>query len=444
MEAGIFGEPGVGKTSIFLAAIKILLKNGLSRRVLVIAPLRVCYQVWPAEIEEWADFRGLTYHVLHGKGKTDLALEKNARIFIMNPDGLPWLSRGDRFRRLGADVLLIDESSKFKGWTTQRMKILKPRLASFKRRWISTGSPASKSYLDLFSQIFICDRGAALGPYITHFKALYFYNPDGMGWTWLPQQGAEERIQKLIKPYILRLENKDLPVVVDDVIRVELPEDARKAYDELEVDFLTKLKNGEIVTAMSAGTATAKLSQIANGSLYYEGDHERKVATLHNSKLEALCDLRDELQGQQLLVLYEFQADLWRIAKSVFPKSRLEDVPYIGGGVTPKRGAELEASWNAGELRDLLGHPASMGHGLNLQKSGCRHVCWFGISWDWELVDQTIRRVRRPGNPSGDVFVHYIVARDTVDEAKLRSLRRKKKGQDELLSALRDYAKGRG
>src|ERR1700690_1747540 len=158
-EAGIFGEPGVGKTSIFLAAIKILLKNKLARRILIIAPLRVCYQVWPAEIQEWSDFNELTCHVLHGKGKNDFALDQDCQIFIMNPDGLPWLMQGNRFKRLGADVLVIDESSKFKGWMTLRMKLLKPKLASFKCRWIGTGSPAPKSYIDLFPQIYICDRG---------------------------------------------------------------------------------------------------------------------------------------------------------------------------------------------------------------------------------------------------------------------------------------------
>jgi SNF2 family DNA or RNA helicase len=442
-EAGIFGEPGVGKTSIFLAAIKILLENKLARRVLLVAPLRVCYQVWPAEIHEWIEFNKLTYHILHDKGKTDFALDQDGQIFIMNPDGLPWLMQGDRFKRLGADVLVIDESSKFKGWTTLRMKLLKPKLASFKRRYIGTGSPAPKSYLDLFPQMFCCDRGAALGQYISHFRQAYFFNPDRMGWSWLPQKGAEEAIQKLIKPYILRMENKDLPTVQENVIRVELPEAARKVYDELEEEFITKLKNGEMVTAVSAGTASMKLCQIANGSLYFEKDFTRKVATLHDAKLDALKDLRDELQGQQLLILYEFQHDLFRIAKTLFPKLKLVDVPYIGGGVTPKRSAELEAQWNAGELTDLLGHPAAMGHGLNLQKSGCRHICWYGINWDWELVDQTIRRIRRPGNPHADVFVHYLCCKGTIDEAKIRSLKSKKKSQDRLLDSLLEYAQTR-
>ncbi len=441
--AGIFGEPGVGKTSISLAAIKVLVEAKLVRRVLVIAPLRVCYQVWPAEIKEWQDFSKLTYHILHDKGKTDFALGLECAIFIINPDGLPWLMQGDRFKRLEADVLLVDESSKFKTWRTQRMKLLKPKLRTFKRRWIATGSPSPKSYLDLFSQIYLLDEGRALGRFITHFKMLYFFNPDLQGWNWVLKEGAKETIQKAIAPYILRMENKDLPAIQENVIRVELPSDARKVYDDLEEEFLAQLKNGEIVTALSAGTATVKLCQIANGSLYYEKDFEKKVATLHDAKLDALRDLIDELQGQPLLVGYEFQHDLLRIARALFPKTKLENVPYIGGGVTPKRGAELEQQWNAGELPLLLGHPASMGHGLNLQKSDCHHVAWYGINWDWELVDQMIRRVRRPGNKHADVFVHYIVASRTIDEAKMKSLRTKQKSQNGLLDALRAYAQER-
>lgn len=442
-EAGIFGEPGVGKTSIFLAALKVLLENDICKRVLIIAPLRVCFQVWPAEIQEWRDFNKLTYHILHDKGKTDWALNLDVQIFIINPDGLPWLMQGDRFERLGAEVLLIDESSKFKGWMTQRMGLLKPKLTSFARRWIGTGSPAPKSYIDLFPQIYILDLGAALGRFITHYRHQYFFNPDMMGWDWKPKKGAEEEIQKKIKPYILRMENKELPAVQENILRVELPEEARRVYDELEEEFLTKLENGEIVTAMSAGTASMKLCQVANGSLYYDGDYGRKVATLHDAKLDALKELLGELQGSPLLVLYEFQHDLMRIAKALFPKAKLEEVPYIGGGVSPKRSAELERLWNAGELTMLLGHPASMGHGLNLQKGGCHHVAWFGINWDWELVDQAIRRIRRPGNRHADIFVHYIVASHTVDEAKVRSLRDKKKRQDGLLEALKAYAQER-
>jgi SNF2 family DNA or RNA helicase len=443
-EGGIFGEPGVGKTSIFLAALKVLLEHGGVRRALIIAPLRVCYQVWPAEIAEWSDFAGIRCHVLHGKGKTDHALNGDAQVFVMNPEGLVWLMQGDRFKRLGADVLLIDESSRFRGWSTQRMRLLKPKLASFKRRWIGTGSPAPKSYLDLFPQIYCADRGRALGQFISHFRFQFFYNPDMMGWKWVPKPGAEEAIQRLIKPCVLYMENKDLPAVQENVVRVELPKEARRVYDDLEDEFLAELENGATVTAVSAGVATAKLSQISNGALYYENEErERGTLPMHAAKTEALQDLLDELQGNSCLVLYEFKSDLAAIARALFPGKRLDEVPYIGGGVTPKRGAELEAQWNAGELDVLLGHPAAMGHGLNLQKGGCRHVCFYGIPWDWELADQAIRRIRRPGNRHADVFVHYICAVKTIDEVKLRALKSKDKSQRGLLDALKLYAKER-
>jgi SNF2 family DNA or RNA helicase len=439
-EAGVFGEPGTGKTSIILAAIKVLLKHRLCKRVVIIAPLRVIYQVWPAEIKHWQDFTELRCHILHDKGKQDFFLEQDFDIFLINPEGLPWLA--PRIKQLNAQVLVVDESSRFKGWMTQRMKLLKKMLPTFKRRWIATGSPTPKSYLDLFPQMFILDLGKAFGPYITHFRSRFFFNPDHMGWDWKLNNGAEKEIQKMIRPYILRMENKELPAVQENIIRVDLPKDARRVYDELEEEFITQLNNGEFVTALSAGTATMRLCQIANGSLYYEKDFTRKVATLHSAKVEALQELIDEISSP-LLVGYEFKHDLQRIAEELFPKIPLAEVPYIGGGVTPRRAAELERLWNAGDLPLLMGHPASMGHGLNLQASGCHHVAWFGINWDWELVDQMIRRVRRPGNQHADVFVHYITANATVDEAKLKNLNRKKKSQDGLLEALREYARNR-
>lgn len=435
-EAALFGEPGVGKTSIILAALRALFATGIARRALVIAPMRVCGQVWPREVAEWSDFSGLKLHVLHGKGKTDFALNSDAQIFIINPEGLPWLAT--RTKALGAQVLVIDESSKFKGWMTQRMKLMKKMLPTFERRWIATGSPTPKSLLDLFPQIFCLDMGRAMGPYLSHFRSRWFYNPDGMGWNWIPRPGTEEAIQRMIRPYVLRMENKELPAVVEDVVRVELPEEARRVYDSLEEELIVKLSNGEIVTALSAGTATMKLCQVANGALYAENG---KAVALHDAKIDALQELRESLQGASLLVAYGFRHDLDKIAGALFPRKKLAEVPYIGGGVSEKRANDLIDKWNAGELEILLGHPASMGHGLNLQTGGCRHACLYDINWDWELVDQMIRRIRRPGNRHADVFVHYIVATGTVDEAKMRSLRRKKKGQDGLLDALRGYIK---
>jgi SNF2 family DNA or RNA helicase len=355
-----------------------------------------------------------------------------------------------RFERLGVDMLVVDESSKFKHSQTKRFKLLKNVLQRFKRRIILTGSPNPNGYLDLFGQIYILDMGRSLGRYVTHYR-MNFFRPTGYGgYTWVLKENGEQEIQEAIRPLIMRIDTSDyvdLPAIVDNVIRVDLPEKARKVYEELEEDMLAVLEGGKTVTAVSAGAASNKCSQVANGGIYYSPTHEapeegaenrRETVVVHDAKTEALVDLVDELQGAPLLVAYEFQHDLERITKALG-----KNTPFIGGGVSPKRTAEIVAAWNAGRIPILLAHPAAMGHGLNLQKSNCRHVCWYGITWDYELYDQFIRRVRRPGNKSADVFNHHIVARSTVDEAKMRALRSKGKTQKALLDALKVYARSR-
>jgi SNF2 family DNA or RNA helicase len=279
------------------------------------------------------------------------------------------------------------------------------------------------------------------------------------------QAGADKLIQKAIAPYILRLEAEDyidMPEVVLNNIRVSLPEGARKVYDDLEEEMFTQLDNGVNVNVASAGAMTNKLAQVANGGLYYDStehcDHKcdgalfgtctcyfegrcdsvpirlREKAVLHDAKTEALVDLVDELQGSPLLVAYEFKHDLERIRKALG-----KDIPYIGGGVAPKRVSEIITAWNRDEIPVLPAHPASMSHGLNLQKGSCRHVAHYGITWDFELYDQFNRRVRRQGSKHAEIFLHHIIARDTVDEAKLRALYSKNRTQKGLLDALKSY-----
>ena len=463
--AGLFLEPGLSKTAITLAAIKILKKEKLLNRVLVIAPLRVCYLVWPAEAALWEDFNELRVSVLHGKDKED-NFKEDADIYVINPEGLPWLVAAGRLQKLRCDTLVIDESSKFKHTRTQRFRLLKEHLGKFRRRWILTGSPNPNGYLDLFGQIFLLDLGKSLGAYITHYRMKYFTPTGYGGYTWRLNSGADKLIQQAIKPLVLRLDAKDyldLPEVIENVIRVELPEKARKIYDDLEAELLATLEGGHVVTAVSAGAMTNKISQVANGGLYYEEtfcDHKcdgarvgtctcfaegrckapgrRAVGELHNAKTEALVDLVDELQGAPLLVAYEFQHDLKRIRAALG-----KDLPAIGGGVNMKDTTAIVASWNRGELPVLAAHPAAMGHGLNMQGGGCQHVCWYGITWDYELYDQFNRRINRQGNKHAAIYVHHLVARETVDEAKMRALKVKKRTQNDLLDALRAYARSR-
>lgn len=458
--AALFLDPGLGKTSITLAAIKLLKQKKVLDKVLLIAPLRVCYSVWPKEADKWLDFNGLKIVVLHGPDK-DRLLQEPADIYVINPEGLEWLlqvaksktSIGKikvdvdlrRWKALGFDTLVVDELSKFKHPTTNRFKALKLVLSTFQRRWGLTGSPASNGLMDLFGQCFVLDQGRTLGQYITHYRMKYFL-PSHDGFSWVLREGAEQEIYERLHPLALRMaadDYLDMPALIENNIRVDLPEQVRRIYDQLEEDLIAKLNN-KVVVASTAAAASIKCRQVANGGLYLDPEvqalvklpkSKREWAHLHYEKVDALAELIEELQGSPLLVAYDFEHDLDRL------RERLgQDVPYIGGGVSAKRSAELERAWNSGQLPVLLGHPQAMAHGLNLQEVG-HHVCWHSLTWDFELYDQFIRRVLRQGNKSKKVFVHHIIARDTVDEAVLAAVKSKRKGQNALFDALKKLRK---
>lgn len=463
--SALFLDPGLGKTSITLAAVKLLKQKKVLDKVLLIAPLRVCYSVWPREVEKWTDFGQLKVVVLHGADK-EAKLKEDADVYVINPEGLDWLLQAKktkkvsaktgkvtttvevdlrRWKSLGFDTLVIDELSKFKHTTTNRFKALKLVLNTFRRRWGLTGSPASNGLMDLFGQCYILDQGRTLGPYITHYRMKYF-NPSHDGFSWVIREGAEEEIYERLAPLALRMaanDYLDMPALIENNIRVDLPDDVRRVYDQLEEDLIAKLDE-KIVVASTAAAASIKCRQVANGGLYLDPEvqalvklpkSKREWVNLHHEKIDALADLIDELQGSPLLVAYDFEHDLDRL------RERLgQDVPYIGGGVSAKRSAELERAWNQGHLPVLLGHPQAMGHGLNLQEVG-HHVAWHSMTWDYELYDQFIRRVLRQGNKSKKVFVHHIMARGTIDEVMLTALKSKRKGQNALFDALKKLRK---
>lgn len=433
-------EPGLGKSACVLGAVKILLRQKLINRVLIIAPLRVCYSVWPEEIKKWADFNSLRYEILHGD-KKDYAVQRDADIYIINPDGLEWLLT-KHIVQLAPDMLVIDESTLIKHSRTKRFKLLKPFFPTFRRRVILTGTPVPNGYLDLFSQIYALDCGNALGRYVTHFRMQFFYQTGYGGYTWLLRPGAEKLIEEKIKDLVLRLDAKDyieMPEVVNNIIRIELPAAARKIYEALEDEMIATLKDDAVVTVASAGALSIKCRQIANGGIYADSEDGglRYAQNVHEAKTEAAVDLVNELSGQPVLIMYEFEHDRDRLLKA-FGKN----TPYIGGGVSPLRSQEIVNDWNAGKVPVLLGHPAAMGHGLNLQHAG-NHIVWYGLTYDMEIYEQTIRRIRRQGSKHASVFVHHIIARATVDEAIMRALKKKGRVQDNFLAALREYAKER-
>lgn len=450
--AGLFADPGCGKTAMVLRALLAVKQAKVSRRTLVVAPLRVATKVWPSEAEEWAGSEWATIAdlkivVLHGKYK-DVAREEDADIYVINPDGLKWLFEDNykKFKAMNIDTLVIDESTMFKNRGTKRFKMLRPLLTRFARRWILTGTPTPRSYMDLFGQIYILDLGYALGPYITKFRLEYFTPLDKFGWTWVLKAGSEKRIQKAVAPYIFRLDADDyikLPKIVENIIRVDLPPSARKLYDEMEEQMLVELEDQHVVIAVSTGTAAMKCGQIANGGLYHmEADTDRfgrRISVhLHDAKTEAVLEIVEELQGSPCLVVYDFKHDLERLKKALGA-----DTPFIGGGVGEKESSVIIDRWNRDELPVLLVHPQTISHGLNLQYGTAHHIIWHSLTYDRELYDQLIRRLRRQGSKQDNVFVHHIIARDTTDEARLTSLRKKGKAQQTFLDALREYAKTR-
>lgn len=460
--AALFLDPGLGKTSITLAAIKILMRKKLTKKVLIVAPLRVCHNVWPEELKKWTDFNHLKLEVLWGP-KKDEALEREADIYVINPEGLDWLLQAKktkritrsgkekmdivvdvrRFKKLGFDLLVIDELTKFKNHDSGRFRSLKLVHHTFGRRWGLTGSPAANGLMGLFGQCYILDEGRTFGPYITHFKRTYFEPVDKQKFVWVPQYGAAEKIYERLKPLALRMSAEDylaMPKLIPNKIMVDLPDECREFYDRLEDDLIFKLDD-KTVSAANRGVARNKCRQVANGAVYPDPEitemglkvtrgSKREVVNIHDAKLDALEDLVEELQGSPLIVAYEFNHDLERMLKR-FGK----DTPYIGAGVSPKRGKEIEDAWNAGEIPLLFGHPQSMGHGLNMQGYGF-HVAWFALTWDYELYDQFIRRIFRQGNKNARVFIHYLLMRNTIDEDVFAVIKGKAKGQQALFDAL--------
>jgi SNF2 family DNA or RNA helicase len=443
---GLFLDPGLGKTSISYSIANLLRRQKLVERVLVIAPLRVAHSAWPNEREKWDNFADLRVSVLHGPKKDALLLEPHD-ISVINPEGLEWLfaamKKLPKKKRFWWDMLIVDESTRFKHTTTKRFKALRPVLPKFKRRYILTGTPSPNGMMDLFGQMYIVDLGKSLGKFISHYRMKYFDQTGFGGFTWTLRAGAEEAITEAIRPYVLRMSGADyleLPPLIENTITVELPEKARKVYDEMEELLVTQIRD-EAVVAPNTASAAGKCRQIANGGLYLMGDDEvtvgkkkRKSEHLHDAKTEALISLIEELSGKPAFIAYEFQHDMERLKVALAPYCD-GPVPHLGGGTTTAQQRDIELKWNRGELPILLAQPASVAHGLNMQEVGAA-VIWYGLTWDLELYEQFNRRIWRQGQKER-VVVTRIVAKNTIDQAVLGALKSKGKRQTALLDALK-------
>lgn len=434
--AGLPLKPGGRKTSITLAAFSLLKQQRVVKTMLVIAPLRVCRQVWRQEGAKWSEFRSLKFSLLHGS-KKDEALKADADVYLINPEGVPWLCKKFTGRQLPYDIVTIDELTKFKNHQSERSKALRPRIDRVQWKWGLTGSLAPNGYMDLFGQQLLLDGGAALGRYITHYRDQYFqldYN--GFDYNLMP--GAERRIVAKLAPYWMNVDESDyaqLPMLVDNPIMLDLDKPSRAIYDRMKKAMIAELPGG-VITAANQAACYSKLSQMANGAVY---DEMRKVNHIHDLKLDAIEELLEELNGEPLLVGYEFNHDLDRLRERFGVVDKVTGkkiIPYLGKGTTAAQEDAWIAAWNRGELPLLCAHPASAGHGLNMQEANAYNVAWFGITWDFELYDQFIRRVRRDGNQAVRVFNHLLIVRDSLDEIKLAALGDKDMTQGRLLHAL--------
>lgn len=425
---GLFLDPGLGKTVTSLSAIKILKDKNLLKRALVVAPLRVAKYTWSDEITKWDHLEGLSYTVVHGAEKNKLR-DLDTDIHLINPEGMLWLlPLLAKEKQFPYDMLIIDESTKFKSYSSRRFKLLKPLLGKFGRRVILTGTPATNGMMDLFAQCYVMDQGLSLGKFITQFRNEFFEQRPFDQYNWHLKAGAEQDIYKRIQHKVIRMDAKDyldVPELIEQDIWVELPAAVKAQYKEMEDTLQVLMQSGQ-VTAANAAVASGKTRQICSGFLY---DDQHDATWLHEAKFEALDDLLEQLAGQPVLLLYNFKATEAKLRERY-------GCPVFGGTANEAQRQVLSA-WNAGNIPLLAGHPASMGHGLNMQDGG-RHIVWFDPTYDLELYIQANARLHRQGQKS-TVFVHRILTRGTLEKAICAKLDKKDKAQNNLLSALRDY-----
>ena len=423
-ESAVFLECGLGKSVITLTAIKNLMARGEVSRVLVVAPLRVGKTTWPEEIGKWDHLGGLTYAVAIGSVAERLnALKAQADITIINRENVEWLidKSGMPF---DYDMLVIDELSSFKSFKAKRFKALLKVRPKITRVVGLTGTPSSNGLMDLWAEFRLLDLGERLGRYITRYRLAYF-TPDKRNaqvvFSYKPLPGAEERIYDKIDDITISMRAADylkLPSLVMNTVVVEMGEKEKDIYDNLCDDMVVSLGDNEI-DAVNAASLSNKLLQMANGAVYGE---EQSVHHIHDEKLNALEDLIESANGKPVLVAYWFKHDLARI-KAKFPFVR-----------EIKTDADIRA-WNRGEIEVGVIHPASAGHGLNLQTGGSTLI-WFGLTWSLELYQQTNARLYRQGQKN-TVVIHHIVTKGTIDERVLKALEKKEKTQNSLIDAVK-------
>lgn len=422
--SAIFLECGLGKSVISLTAINDLMLDYFDvSRTLVIAPLRVANSTWPDEIKKWDHLKHLNFSVVIGSEKERLdALRKPAHIYLINRENVDWL-----ITKSGVpwkfDMVVIDELSSFKSYQAKRFKSLLKVRPKIKRIVGLTGTPSSNGLMDLWAEFRLLDMGERLGRYITYYRQNFFV-PDKrnqqMIFSYKPKDGAEKKIYSLISDITISMKSKDflkMPECIMNEVVVSLSDKEQNLYDSLKQDMVLAIEEDEI-DAINAATLSNKLLQMSNGAVYND---DKESLHIHDRKLDALEDLIEGANGKPVLVTYWFKHDLERI------KDRF-DVREI-------KSAKDISDWNKGKIPMALIHPASAGHGLNLQAGGSTLI-WFGLTWSLELYQQTNARLYRQGQDS-TVVIHHILTKGTIDEDVMKALKAKERIQDALIDSVK-------
>ena len=423
-------DMGLGKTSITLTALNDLLFDSFeAHRILVIGPLRVARDTWTAEADKWDHLQSLICSVAVGtETERRSALIKPADIYIINRENVQWLIEDSRLP-FNYDTVVVDELSSFKNYQAKRFRALMKVRPTVKRIIGLTGTPSSNGLMDLWAEFRLLDMGVRLGRFISHYRLDYFQPDKRNGqviFSYKPLPGAEQRIYDQISDITISMRSTDLlqmPELVSSEYTVRLSDEERQRYDALKQDLVLQLPDGEI-TAANAAALTGKLCQMANGAIYTD---DGSTITIHDRKLDALEDIIEAAGDKPLLVAYWFKHDLVRITERL---QKLH-VPY-----SKLDSAESIKRWNDGELPVALVHPASAGHGLNLQNGGSC-IVWFGLTWSLELYQQTNARLWRQGQSAKTVVVQHIVTKGTIDERILKVLSKKDSTQAALIEAVK-------
>ena len=422
--SALFLDCGLGKTITTLTAINELMYDSFEiSKVLIIAPLRVAQSTWKDEIEKWDHLNLLRYSIVVGDEKERLkALKQNSDIYIINRENVDWLvtKSGIDFN---FDMLVIDELSSFKSHTSKRFKSLLKIRPYFERVVGLTGTPSSNGLMDLWAEFRVLDLGERLGRYITHYRNEYFLPDKRNGaviFSYKPQPNAEERIYRRLADMTISMKSTEylkMPELILNELEINLDEEDQMKYKKFKKEMVMTIQEKEI-DAINAASLSNKLIQLANGSIY---DEDKKFYEVHNKKLDKLEEIIESANGKPVLVAYWFKADKERIEK----RFKVREI----------KTADDIKQWNKGMIDLALIHPASAGHGLNLQSGGSTLV-WFSLTWSLELYQQTNARLYRQGQKD-TVVIHHLITKNTIDEDIMKSLKRKDKTQEALMRAVK-------